>query len=156
MCKLCSQAGGAQRSAEGARTLAAQHPTVAPLSAASDAARARSLREELRKKLSLYREALLEVRCESDAALEDAVKLLVSSAPGVIGTALRCRLDEGVADVLFRKADGGVSVELRIAVVGNVRAAPRSGGWAAECVWSRAASALGGVATLRTCARGAA
>ena len=79
------------------------------------------LRSELQRKLHLYHEALLDVRCESEALQEELER--DAAAEGAVVTVLRRRGDGG-ADVLCRLTEGP-KVELRVAVIGNVRCKAR-------------------------------
>ena len=76
------------------------------------------LRSELQRKLHLYHEALLDVRCESEALQEELER--DAATEGAVATVLRRRGDGG-ADVLCRLMEGP-KVELRVAVIGNVDA----------------------------------
>jgi hypothetical protein len=79
--------------------------------------------DELQRKLTLYREALLDVSVGSEAALEETLSQLraVAAANGAGVTVMR-RRGGGGADVLVRKLEGETQTELRIAVIGNVDA----------------------------------
>jgi hypothetical protein len=104
-------------------TVATARAATAPAAPQQASADAPAPADELQRKLSLYREALLDVSVGSEAALDETLAQLraVAAANGAGVTVMRLR-GGGGADVLVRKLEGETQTELRIAVIGNVDA----------------------------------
>jgi hypothetical protein len=80
--------------------------------------RSGALLEQLDNKLRRFREALLDVQCTNEAALDGALTAVTAHAAAAecTATVLR-RRGAGGADVLVRRC-AGVQAELRVAVIG--------------------------------------